>query len=201
MAEGPTETAEGRQDALAAAFAALRGSLGAHLRRRGGDAAQMDDLVQDVFLKALAAIRAGREPAKLTGWLYTVARTTLIDHHRRNGPATVALDEDAPLEAPAEDDDRLHQALALCLPPLLEELPPIYRDALRAVDLQGQSMQAAADAAGLSLPAIKSRVRRGRALLKARVLACCHVEMSGGQVQDFHPRASSSPCAKACSPE
>lgn len=182
---------------LGAAFAALRGSLRNYLRRRVSDPVLVEDLIQDVFVKASAAISANRAPKNLTGWLYAAARTTLVDYYRSARPEAVELDENLP-DTQSASDGLLHQELALCLRPLARQLPAIYRDTLLATDFDGKSMQSLADEQRLSLSAIKSRASRARFMLKAKLLDCCHVEMAGGLVADYHRHPSNAPCKEAC---
>lgn len=62
---------------LGATFATLQNSLRNYLRRQVNDPTIAEDLVQDIFVKALTAINANRTPANITGWLYTVAQQLL----------------------------------------------------------------------------------------------------------------------------
>lgn len=185
---------EGNAD-LAAAFARLRNTLRSYMRRRISDPAQAEDVLQDVFMKALAAQRAGRRVESLTGWLYAAARTTLADYYRAKGVPTEALDDHIPN---AEVDDlQLHQELALCLRPFVEDIAPLYKETLLATEFHGQTMRSLAQAQGVSISAIKSRAARARAMLKAKLLACCHVEMADGLVSDYKCRAPSE-CSGKC---
>ena len=179
-ARGPTAAALATRD--------LRRHLRAWLRTRVADDATADDLVQEVFLRALTATTTPTDPA---AWLHAIARHTLVDHYRaRRPPAALAELPDEPPAAAADDDARAHRELSSCLRPFAEDLPPIYRDALVATDFEGRPMREQARAAGVSLSAIKSRAARARQLLKARVLACCRVEVTpAGQVTDYHPHA------------
>ncbi|MFM9884486.1 MAG: sigma-70 family RNA polymerase sigma factor [Burkholderiales bacterium] len=181
---------------LGDAFARLQQSLRGYLRRRLQDPAQVEDLLQDIFVKALTSERAGRRINNLAGWLHAAARTTLIDHYRATGRAIEALDDSIP--NPEMDDLRLHQALSACLMPFIDQLAPIYRDTLVATDIQGKTMQSLAEMQRVSLSAIKSRAVRARAMLKETLLACCHVEVVDGFVSDYH-RVSPPGCGGKCS--
>ncbi|MFP6774730.1 MAG: sigma-70 family RNA polymerase sigma factor [Alphaproteobacteria bacterium] len=176
-------------DDLGAAFTGLRHSLRGFLARRVNDPAVVDDLLQDVFLKAQKAMGDGRLPNNLPAWLSTAARTKVIDHYRAKRPAAEILDENTP-DHGLDGGEDMHRELATCLRPLAQTLPPIYRDTLLATDLGGQSMQAVADELGLSLSAIKSRASRGRGMLRDIVLNCCEVEATGGMVTDFQRRTA-----------
>ena len=173
---------------LGATFARLRHTLRGHLRRQVRDAALADDLLQEVFVKALELLRSQRTLAHPTAWLYAVARSTVADHFRRLRAPHIELDDDIPDVEP--DDDLLHQQLAACLRPLAEQLPAIYRDTLLAADFDGATLASLATAQGLSVSAMKSRAARARAMLREKVLACCEVEFSAGTVSDYRRRAA-----------
>lgn len=184
-------------DDLGNVFAALRHSLLSYLRRQVRDATIAEDLLQDVFVKVLAAINANRTPRNLQGWLYATAQTTVIDFYRSTKLGAEAPDENLPNTQHA-DDELLHQELATCLRPLAKQLPAIYRDTLLATDFDGRTMQSVAKDQDLSLSAIKSRASRARAMLKKKLLECCHVETSNGMITDYRRRSSLSTCEGGC---
>lgn len=194
--DGLMPTAPRSADDLGAVFVALQNSLRHYMRKRVADATVVEDLLQDVFVKAAAAIKARRAPNNLSAWLYTAARTTVVDYYRATRPDTTTLDDHLaqPLLA---SDELLHRELALCVAPLLGQLPAIYRETLRATDIDGKTMQAVADEQGLSLSAVKSRASRARSMLKGKLLDCCHVEIANGVVTDYHRRTTSQ-CGGSC---
>jgi RNA polymerase sigma-70 factor (ECF subfamily) len=175
---------------LGVAFSQLQKSLRSFLRRRLPDPARADDLLQDIFVKALTAQRQGRRIDNLTAWLYTTARTTLIDHYRSNKSQPVPVDEQLVVEIP--EDLQFHRELAACMRPFINQLAPLYRDTLVATDLGNETMHSLAQREGVSVSAIKSRAVRARAKLQEKVLACCRVEWAGGLVSDYQPAAKKS---------
>ena len=83
---------------------------------------------------------------------------------------------------------------------MIESLPFVYADVLRLTELDELPQAEAARRLGLSLTALKSRVRRGRAQLKIMLLQCCEFELSSaGRVLDYWPRQVG--CAPAASCE
>lgn len=182
---------------LGAVFAALHSSLRNYLRRRVGDAVLAEDLMQDVFVKAMAAISANRAPRNLTGWLYAAARTRAADYYRSTPSSTAGLDDDLP-DLGAANDQLLQQELATCIKPLALQLPPIYRDTVLAADFDGRTLRSIAAEQGLSVSAVKSRASRARSMLRDELLRCCHVEISNGVITDYHRRTSDQ-CGGACS--
>lgn len=181
-------------DTASAAVPCLLKAWDAHERALRGwlihqlhDPAQAEDLLQDVFLKAM---RQGPRFCALENtraWLFEVARNTLTDQLRRQRdsvalPDELSVEEDAP---PPVD------GLAQCLPRVLAELSPEDRDAIQRCDLEGLSQAEYARLLGISLPGAKSRVQRARQRLKAQLAAACQVRYDeAGRVCCFVPRSA-----------
>lgn len=183
------------RDDIADSYARLRIGLLGYLRGRVEDAATAEDLLHAVFLKALKTEHAAKSSEAIAAWLYSIARNTVIDHYRARRLAGELTDDVAFEEV--EDASSL-QALSLCLLPMAQQLSPRYRDVVLATEFQGKTKQVVASELGLSLSAVKSRASRGRTMLKDRLLACCHVELSpSGDITDHHSRAQSG-CKSSC---
>jgi RNA polymerase sigma-70 factor (ECF subfamily) len=161
--------------------------LRAFLRRRVRDDATADDLTQETLLKVYRSRAALRDGTRLEAWLFRVARTTLIDHYRRRKPT-----EELPAALAAESGDEvdsLRVAIAASTRRFLEELPEIYREPVRLAEMEGLPLAKIALRMNLSLTAVKSRVRRGRQLLKSKLQACCRFEFDRlGQVIGWERR-------------
>lgn len=85
----------------------------------------------------------------------------------------------------------MQRAVAECLVSQVTVLPPAYREVLRLTELAEVKQADAAERLGLSLPALKARVLRGRALLRERLEECCRIEVSAqGGLTDCIPRQS-----------
>jgi RNA polymerase sigma-70 factor (ECF subfamily) len=95
------------------------------------------------------------------------------------------------------DAARARQELARCLRPMVERLPPPYREAVALVDLAGVPQTEAAAREGLSVSGMKSRVQRGRRALKDVLVECCPVHLdTGGRIVDYDRPG---PACTACS--
>lgn len=156
------------------------------LRHRLRNTVDAEDLLQDVFLKAM---RQGERFCAITNaraWLYEVARNALADRLRlaRN---TVELPEDISADL---DEAAAVDSLAACLPRVLSELSPEDREAITLCDLERLPQEEYARRKGLSLPGAKSRVQRARKRLREQLTLSCQVSLdAAGQVSDFVPRA------------
>jgi RNA polymerase sigma-70 factor (ECF subfamily) len=152
------------------------------LLSRVDDASQAEDILQDVFVKAL---REGGHFCRLDSpraWLYQVARHAVIDHHRLTKvtvPAEETLAQPVTTRRPVD-------ALAGGLGQSLDALDPDDRDVILRCDIEGETQAAYASAHQLTLPAVKSRIQRARARLRRQLVqdaavrfdatgqVCCH---------------------------
>ncbi|HAL40033.1 MAG TPA: RNA polymerase subunit sigma-70 [Polaromonas sp.] len=170
---------------LTTAWSAHEAELRSWARRRLSNPAEADDLIQDLFIKALRQGERFCSVHNARAWLFEVARNILADR-LRVARDTVELPEE--LSAPLEDTDTV-DSLTACLPRVLSELSTEDRDAITQCDLQGVPQADFANARGLSLSAAKSRLQRARLRLKARMTQVCQVQLDdAGHVADFVPR-------------
>ena len=161
--------------------------LRAFIAKRVANEAEVDDIVQDVWLKMQRGLDGLKDQSRQISWIYQIARHAIIDHYRAPGrrremPAGLAADLEAHQSAStrttaSEDSDQLRTELAGCLRPMIERLSEEYRQAVILVDLEGLAQQEAAAQLGLSLSGMKSRVQRGRRQLKEMLEACCTIEL------------------------
>ena len=169
--------------------------LKAFILSRVADPDAADDILQDVFVKLHTRIDTLRDGDRLAPWLYRIARNTLVDYYRAGRssvplPETLAV-EDEPPESDAE------ARVAASLTGMVESLPDKYRQAIVLTELEGLTQQEMAARLGLSLSGAKSRVQRGRDMLRNSLLDCCHFEFDRrGNVIDYTPRPDCCPhCA------
>lgn len=171
MTASPPST-DGAFGCVLRAWLAHEAELLGFLRHQLGDPHRAEDLLQEVFIKAMRQGRGFCELEQPRAWLFQVARNTLIDDVRRQR-ATEPLD--AELEAPAPDEVSPVDALAECIERNLPQLDPADQDVLRRCDLDGWRQQDYADRNGLTLTATKARLRRARTRLRALLIDRCGV--------------------------
>ena len=140
-------------------------------RRVTGRAADAEDAFQATFLCLARRPRSIRNAGSLSSWLYTVARRTswrLVKQRRKQPMETL------PLEPAQEPPGPLEQIAAtqnlLLLDEELEQLPSKYRDVLVMTYFAEQSNQQIADQLNVSRGTIDGRLRRGRNLLRVRLV-------------------------------
>ncbi|MBI2516606.1 MAG: RNA polymerase sigma factor SigZ [Opitutae bacterium] len=161
--------------------------LRAFIRRRVRDDTLADDLAQETLLKVYRSRATLLDDAKLEAWLYQIARGTIIDHYRRQRPQD-ELPESLAGESP-DEIAAMRARVVASMKRFLEELPEAYREPVRLAEIEGLPLARIALRLDLSLTAVKSRVQRGRAMLKKKLQACCRFEFDRlGQVIGYERR-------------
>jgi len=170
---------------LTRAWNAHAAELRSWLRHQSGDDALADDLLQDLFLRALRQGQRFCDVSNARAWLFEVARNLLADHFRVTHESLPLPDD---LSAQTEDMATIDQ-LTGCLPRVLSELDHDDRDVIILCDLQGMAQAEYAQLRGIGVSAAKSRVQRARVRLRQRMSQACQVQINGdGWVEDFVPR-------------
>jgi RNA polymerase sigma-70 factor (ECF subfamily) len=128
-----------------------------------GSPGDTDDLVQETYLRATAALPGYRGEAPVRVWLLSIARRVCADQVRkrqrqRKLVARLSLvGPDEPVAGPATIDD------------LLQDLDPDRREAFVLTQVLGLSYEEAAATVGCPIGTIRSRVARARGDLLATV--------------------------------
>jgi len=162
------------------------------------------DITQDVFLKAFRGIRGFRRGSSLKTWLYRIAirealnhRRWLWRHHRQQdsidaetegGHASIEIEDagSTPFEQTAthEVQQAVQQALL--------KLPEAFRSAVILRDLEGMSYEEVAEVLAITVGTVKSRILRGRRMLREILDPVLHANAQGarGQAPELHKRES-----------
>lgn len=153
---------------------------------------EVDDVLQDVFLKMQSALPTLRDEERLVPWIYAVARNAITDNLRqrtRRPSLRAELTEGIESESSTTEPSTVELELASYITGYVAQLPSPYREALTLTELSGMTQKAAADALGVSLSGMKSRVQRGREKLRALLDACCRIGVDArGRVIECEPR-------------
>lgn len=170
--------------------------LRSFIAKRVKDPMLAEDILQDVFLKIHTNLGHLKNFSKLKSWIYQVTRNAIIDYYRSR-----RINSELPENlAEPEEDSRLNasQKLAGSLKEMIKLLPPQYREALLLTEFGGMKQADLAKKLGISISGAKSRVQRGRRMLKELLYQCCHFEFDRrGMVIDYHPIACSC-CSQTC---
>jgi RNA polymerase sigma-70 factor, ECF subfamily len=125
--------------------------------------AEVDDLVQDVFLAAWNRLTSLREPAAFGGWLAMIARNRATDFHRRSPELTELPADLAAHDATAERVEA-HRLLEI-----VRTLPAAYRETLVLRLVEGLTGPEIADRTGLTAASVRVNLHRGFKMLRDRL--------------------------------
>lgn len=160
------------RDAFTQLFDVYAPRVRAYLMRLGLSAAEAEELTQDVMVTVWRkAATFDRRQASVSTWLFRIARNRRIDVFRRELRAEYDPDDPA-LQPPPEatPDEALEGAdRETRVAGALEALPPEQAELIRIAFYQGLSHREIADATGLPLGTVKSRLRLAFEKLRARL--------------------------------
>jgi RNA polymerase sigma factor (sigma-70 family) len=141
--------------------------------RLTGNKFDAEDLTQEVFVRVFRSLE-NFKPGTLDGWLHRITTNLFLDQARRKSRIRFdALAEDAesrlPGREPGPEQSFELNNLDLDVQRALEELPPDFRAAVVLCDLEGLSYDEVAEALGVKLGTVRSRIHRGRTMLREKL--------------------------------
>jgi RNA polymerase sigma-70 factor (ECF subfamily) len=147
--------------------------------RLTGDPVQAEDLVQDTMLKAYRSWHQYRPGTNAKGWLLTILRNTFINDYRRRKLEPVAMDLEAvephAIYRAVEVDDPegtfFSKIVDEKVTEAIDALPPDFREVLVLSDIEGMRYAEIAEAIGVPVGTVKSRLFRARRLLQTALYA------------------------------
>jgi RNA polymerase sigma-70 factor (ECF subfamily) len=145
--------------------------------RMCGDAEDAKEVLQDTLLAAARTLGDFRGDASVSTWLYTIARSFCIKRRRRRKFAPtdeISLDQqplELPSSSPGPDELAAGGEVKRALAQALEDLDPASREVLILRDMEGLTAPEVARVTGASVDAIKSRLHRARASVRASLAA------------------------------
>ena len=184
------------------AWKELEQHLRPYLARRVASPADIDDLLQDIFVRMHQGLGALRDDERFGGWVYRIANSAIVDKARQRARAPQPSSSvDAAIAAPADAaDDGLQADLGECVALFVSRLPSPYREAITLTELEGLTQKEAGEMLGVSLSGLKSRVQRGRDKLRHMFEECCQISVDcRGRVIECEPRELAEVSRSGCS--
>ncbi len=140
--------------------------------RLTGDPHEAEDLTQDVFVRVFRSLHTYR-PGTFEGWLHRITTNLFLDKVRRKqrirfDALTEELSARLPLRATGTDPEQVFEMTHLDadIQAALAALPPQFRAAVVLADIEGCTYEEVAEALGVKMGTVRSRIHRGRALLR-----------------------------------
>ncbi len=172
------ETLAGSQASFQLLVERYEGRLFALARHYTRSQVEVEDIVQDSFLKAYRRLESFDHRSSFYTWLYRITVNTILDSLKRKGRSPVAAVEDpemvaqpAPVEGFAPSAGLEREEVVEVTRKVLEQIPEIFRTVLVLRELEGLAYQEIADTLGISIGTVESRLFRARGRFKEKLLA------------------------------
>jgi RNA polymerase sigma-70 factor (ECF subfamily) len=139
-----------------------------------------EDVMQEAFLKAYEHLSGFQGNSRFYTWLVRIAVNQALMKLRKRRPNVVSIDEEVntgedliPREiedwGPSPEDRYKQTELSDILSEVIGDLDPSFRIVFQLRDIEELSTEETAEALGLSVPAVKSRLLRARLKLRQRL--------------------------------
>ncbi len=129
---------------------------------------EVDDLVQDVFVRAMRQVHTLRDVNCFGGWLATVARNRANDFHRRS-VELVEFKEEAPIQAPEKRRSSGAGDDGAAILGMIRGLPEAYRETLILRLVEGMTGPEIAERTGLTAGSVRVNLHRGMQMLREKL--------------------------------
>jgi len=129
---------------------------------------EVEDLVQDVFVRAMRQVHTLRDVNAFGGWLATVARNQANDYHRRS-VELVELDEEAPGQALQKEKSSELEDDGAAILEVIRALPESYRETLILRLVEGMTGQEIAERTGHTPGSVRVNLHRGMHMLREKL--------------------------------
>lgn len=159
-----------------------RSRLRNFIRRNVADRADVEDILQDVFLELVEAYRLMKPVEQAGAWLFRVARNKIIDRFRKKKPERLAdlpasseddeplsIDEFLPSKEAGPEAAYVRSAVLAEMEDALDELPEEQREVFIANEIEGRSFKDLAAETGVSINTLLSRKRYAVLHLRERL--------------------------------
>lgn len=151
-------------------FQQYRDILARYIQSRVKDPLDSEELLSQVMMKIYDHCEKLQGIRNTEAWLVAIARNAVTDYFRqRQKSSTTELKETFALE----EEPNVMQELEACIPSLIARLPEKYAQPLADYELKGIPQKSLAAAYGMSESGLKSRVQRGRKMLKELFTEYC----------------------------
>jgi len=149
-----------------------------------------EDILSEVFIKIYKNIEKLDSDEKITSWIYTITRNSIIDFYRKNNktPTLQEFKEESTFDDKKQEKS-IHDELSNCLKPMINSLPDNYKEVLLLSEIKGLKQSEIAKEINLSAANTKSLIFRGKKKIKEKLHECCSYEYDSlGNVIEYNAK-------------
>lgn len=166
-------------------------SLRRFIATKAKNSDDVEDILQEVFIKIHLGLPQLRDASKLSAWLYQIARNQINEYYRKLYKQVQQVEAwETTVDVSSDEIAVEKQEMYCCFHPFLEELPIPYHEVLSLHLAENYTYEQIAEKLQVTISAVKSRVQRAKEMLKDRFVHCCgyHINTDGklSGEQDCH---------------
>lgn len=159
-------------------FKEMKQELYHFIAKKVGNKDDIEDILQNVFLKIVEKAGSLEDTEKVRGWIYTITRNTIVDHYRKSkykvyNNRLEGLNIAQEVRNAIVFSDELNK----CLNAAIDQLPEKYREIVRLTEIEGIKQKDLAVQMNLPYPTLRSRVQRGKEKLTIIMKASCKYQL------------------------
>ena len=148
-----------------------------------------EDILQNVYIKIDKSLGKLNDESKIKSWIFTITRNTIFDFYKKKQKHPYELNDDILNVIEKDDNNNYLSEMTGCISHMLKELPGNYSEALKIVYLEWKSQKELSEKLWISIPWAKSRIQRGRRILKENFIKCCKPEYNKNwNIIDLHKK-------------
>ena len=155
---------------VAPVFQEYRDILARFVRSRVHDPVDSEELLSEIMMKIYKNCEKLEGIRNTQAWLMTIARNAITDYFRAKQKRKFT---DLTVDISLEEDSDMISELEACIPSLIKKLPEKYGAPLADYELKGIPQKTLAIHYQMSESGLKSRVQRGRKMLKELFTQYC----------------------------
>lgn len=161
------------------------------IKKRIANEQDADDIFQEIFIKIHNNIGKLMNDNNIHAWIYRITRNAITDYYRRNHHNIEIIELLENLESSTDEELSANTEIASCLKVMVDSLPETYKQAIILTEFQNMTQRELSEKLGISISGAKSRVQRGRRMLKKMLLGCCQLEIDRrGNIIDYKHKNS-----------
>ncbi len=134
------------------------------------------DILSEVFIKIYTNIDKLKSDEKLTSWMFTITKNTIIDFYRKNNNKQDNIEFDEEYIFEQKEQSSAISELSHCIAPIINSLAPKYAKVLHLSEIKELKQKEIAEKLDISTNNIKNIIFRGKKQIKDKLLQCCHYE-------------------------
>lgn len=171
--------------------------LECYIRSKLDSQQDVEDILQDIFVKVQSNLCTLKDEEKLKSWIYSITNNAIIDYYRKRKRTCEFLDVEEHIQNPYCDEKYANGEISICLKNMINKLPDIYKQVITLVCMENMTQIEISKKLGLSYSCTKSRVQRAKKLLKDMLSDCCSLEFDHrGNIIDYQYNINASKYCK-----